>query len=781
MKQLSTLFWVFCALVQIQAQEKFVKGTVTEYQTNTPIPGVTIIVKGNTTGATTDFDGEYELKVNEKDVLVFSYIGFKTKEVQVGTTATIDVVLEPDLQTLDEVVVVGYGVQRKSSVVGAVTSIQAESISKSRRRKQNTNAYHNSIANQLQSSSLSKPLGGKVTGIAVSNSEELNQQNGKIYIRGMSTFSNTKSPLVIVDGITVSHDTLNNLNVNDISNVSVLKDAKASHIYGSKGANGVIIISTNSNYAKVQKQPLYIVDGSPIKKENNHVVEGLSESDILNKKSYRGKEAKKKFGAVAKNGCVVINTKQGNFNLYNDDTYAIIEENSFESTLRAPLSTFSIDVDKASYSNVRRMINNGMPVEPDAVKIEEMVNYFNYNYPQPKGNHPFSINTEVCKTPWHNQTKIVKIGLQGKTFESADLPPSNLTFLIDVSGSMGASNKLPLLKSAFKLLVNQLREKDKVSIVVYAGAAGVVLEPTSGSNKSKIIEALDNLEAGGSTAGGAGITLAYKLAEQNFKKNGNNRVILATDGDFNVGDSSDKAMEKLIEEKRKSGVFLSVLGFGYGNYKDSKLETLADKGNGNHAYIDTMQEAQKVFGKEFGGTLYTIAKDVKIQIEFNPNKVKAYRLIGYENRMLNDEDFVDDKKDAGELGSGHTVTALYEVIPQGVKTDYIKAVTDLKYTKAAVSDNFSNELFTVKFRYKKPDQQKSIEMVHVQKDEVSEPTSDLNFASAVALFGMQLRQSKYHNNSKIEDVIALANKGRGEDKQGYRVEFIRLVSSYQNL
>ncbi|MCL4133562.1 UNVERIFIED_CONTAM: hypothetical protein GTU68_041616 [Idotea baltica] len=383
--------------------------------------------------------------------------------------------------------------------------------------------------------------------------------------------------------------------------------------------------------------------------------------------------------------------------------------------------------------------------------------------------------------PWNIETKIVKIGLQGKTYDNDELPASNLTFLIDVSGSMGSQNKLPLLKSAFKLLVNQLREKDNVSIVVYAGAAGVVLEPTSGNKKEKIINALNKLNSGGSTAGGQGINLAYKLAEKHFKKGGNNRVILATDGDFNVGASSDKAMEKLIEEKRKSGVFLSVLGFGYGNYQDSKLEILADKGNGNHAYIDNMQEAQKVFGKEFGGTLFTIAKDVKIQIEFNPTKVQGYRLIGYENRMLEDEDFIDDTKDAGELGSGHTVTALYEVIPVGVKSDYLKDVSDLKYTKTEATSNYTDELFTVKFRYKKPDGDKSIEMIHVQKDEIKDASEDLKFASAVALFGMQLRGSKYTNKAKIDQVLRLAKAGKGNDDEGYRAEFKRLVASYQNL
>lgn len=464
----------------------------------------------------------------------------------------------------------------------------------------------------------------------------------------------------------------------------------------------------------------------------------------------------------------------------NNESYAEMTENVFKRTTLDPLSTFSIDVDKASYSNIRRMINNGSKIPVDAVKIEEMINYFDYAYPQPTSKHPFSIHTEVTRTPWNQQTKLVKIGLQGEEVPMDNLPPSNLTFLIDVSGSMNwGQNKLPLLKKAFRLLVNQLREQDKVSIVVYAGAAGVVLEPTSGADKQKILEALNKLKAGGSTAGGEGIKLAYKLAEENFKKNGNNRVILATDGDFNVGLSSDKDMKTLIEEKRKSGVFLSVLGFGMGNYKDSKLETLADVGNGNHSYIDSMSEAQKVFGKEFGGTLYTIAKDVKIQVEFNPAKVQAYRLIGYENRLLNDEDFKDDTKDAGELGSGHTVTALYEIIPVGVKSEFLKDVDDLKYTDKKLFQNYSNELFTVKFRYKFPNEDTSKEIIHPVEDVVVNASQDMNFAASVALFGMQLRKSKFTNKAKLNDVIALAQKGRGNDTEGYRAEFIRLVKAYK--
>ncbi|WP_028871220.1 vWA domain-containing protein [Psychroserpens burtonensis] len=557
-------------------------------------------------------------------------------------------------------------------------------------------------------------------------------------------------------------------------------------------AAGVSTKSKSRNYGigrknvmSVSSEPLYVLDGRPISEEKFRSIktDKLKHVEILN--SLQGKTV---YGYEGSKGVIVLRTKgprnNVNFDIINDflnESYVQIHENAFKRSTLAPLSTFSIDVDKAAYSNIRRMINNGQEVPRNAVKIEEMLNYFSYDYSQPRNTHPFAIHTEVVQTPWHNKTQLVRIGLQGKTYDNDKLPASNLTFLIDVSGSMDATNKLHLLKKSFKLLVNQLREKDRVSIVVYAGAAGVVLTPTSGDKKEIILEALERLQAGGSTAGGQGIKLAYELAEQNFKKDGNNRVILATDGDFNVGASSDSDMQTLIEKKRESGVFLSVLGFGYGNYKDSKLEMLADKGNGNYSYIDNMQEAQKVFGKEFGGTLYTIAKDVKIQVEFNPKKVQAYRLIGYENRLLADEDFIDDTKDAGELGSGHTVTALYEVIPVGVSSHYLKNSSNLKYTKNEITNNYTDELFTVKFRYKKPDGDKSIEMVHVQDTKISIASEDMNFASAVALIGMNLLQSQYDNGASMKDVIRLAKQGRGNDDDGYRAEFIRLVESYRYL
>lgn len=465
----------------------------------------------------------------------------------------------------------------------------------------------------------------------------------------------------------------------------------------------------------------------------------------------------------------------------NDESYDSFIENPFESPKTAPLSTFSIDVDNASYTNVRRFINLGQKVPTDAVRVEEMVNFFKYNYPQPKDQNPFSINTEYSNCPWNSNHQLLKIGLQGKNIPTDNLPASNLVFLIDVSGSMSDENKLPLLVQSMKILVEQLRKEDKVAIVVYAGAAGMVLSPTAGNEKQTIINALEKLQSGGSTAGGAGIELAYKTAQENFIKGGNNRVILATDGDFNVGSSSNKDMEILIEEKRKSGVFLTCLGYGMGNYKDSKLETLADKGNGNYAYIDNIQEANRFLGKEFKGSMFAIAKDVKIQIEFNPKHVQSYRLIGYENRKLRPEDFTNDVIDAGELGSNHTVTALYEIIPTGVKSEFLNETSELKYTKVTPSETkYAEELATIKFRYKKPDGDKSIEIVKVIENNalpIKNSSEDLKFSAAVAWFGLKLRDSKLVINKSSSDIKTLAKEGLSKDIDGYKAEFVRLVEA----
>lgn len=463
----------------------------------------------------------------------------------------------------------------------------------------------------------------------------------------------------------------------------------------------------------------------------------------------------------------------------NTEEYGQIQENGFKNVSDAALSTFSIDVDAASYSNMRRFINKGELPPADAVRTEELVNYFSYDYPKPAGSDPVKITMESGECPWNASHRLVRIGLKAKEIPTDNLPASNLVFLIDVSGSMWGANRLELVKSSLKLLVNNLRDKDKVAIVTYAGSAGVKLEATPGSDKQKIREAIDELTAGGSTAGGAGILLAYKIAKKNFISNGNNRIILCSDGDFNVGVSSAEGLEQLIEKERKNGVFLTVLGYGMGNYKDKKMQVLAEKGNGNYAYIDNLQEANRVLVGEFGATLHTVAKDVKLQVEFNPSQVQAYRLIGYESRLLKDEDFNNDAKDAGDMGAGHTVTAFYEIIPTGVKNDYVGKVDDLKYQKkekVSVKPTGSNELLTVKLRYKAPDKDvsKKMELPFVDS-KGNNVSSDFRFASAVAMFGQLLRDSDFKGNASYDKVVNLAKQGLNNDDKGYRREFIRLV------
>jgi len=588
-----------------------ISGIVTDASNGQPMPGVTVLEKGTTNGTITDIDGYYTITVgSEESILVFSSVGYVSEEVKIKGRTTLNVQIEQEFLSLDEVVVIGYGTQARSSITGACAGVSIRSRSK-----------------------------------------------------------------------------------------SSAEYAPASFNY-----------------------------------------------------------------AVAD---------------FNTEGYSTIHENGFRDVKLNPLSTFSIDVDAASYANVRRFINYGQKPPIDAVRIEEMINYFNYEYKQPEGSVPFSINTEISECPWNKENRLLHIGLQGKNIATENLPPSNLVFLIDVSGSMSDVNKLPLLKKAFSLLVDQLREEDRVAIVVYAGASGLVLPSASGSEKEKILGALQKLEAGGSTAGAAGLALAYKVAEENFIEEGNNRIILATDGDFNVGQSSNAEMERLIEKERTKGIFISVLGFGMGNYKDDKMEIIADKGNGNYAYIDNILEAKKVFVNEFGGTLFTIAKDVKIQIEFNPRKVKEYRLVGYENRLLNEEDFDNDKIDAGELGSGHTVTALYEIVP--VKNN--KGTSDrLRYQTTSIEKETSNtdELVYIKLRYKKPDGIKSELIEAIVTDELIplDRTSDnFRFSAAVAEYGMCLRSSEFKGTASYDDVLELAQNAKGSDKEGYRSEFIRMVQA----
>lgn len=469
---------------------------------------------------------------------------------------------------------------------------------------------------------------------------------------------------------------------------------------------------------------------------------------------------------------------------FNTEEYDYLPENNFQDSLQSPLSTFSIDVDTASYSNIRRFLHEGELPPKDAVRIEEMINYFDYDdYPEAEKNAPFAITTEIGVCPWRPEHKLFRVALKGKTLKA--LPPSNLVFLIDVSGSMDEPDKLPLIQKSMKLLVKKLGNKDKVAIVVYAGTSGLALPATlcTAENKTKIISVLESLEAGGGTQGSAGIELAYKIAQENFISGGNNRVILATDGDFNVGITNQGDLVRLIEEKAKSKIYLTVLGFGEDNIKDSTMKKLADTGNGNYGYIDNIMEAKKILVDELRGTLFTIAKDVKIQVEFNPAEIKAYRLIGYESRLLKAEEFSDDKKDAGEIGAGHRVTALYELISKGGKFE-TPSVDPLKYQKPKEIIKHPGEILTVKLRYKEPDSDVSKLISVAAKDagkKLKEMSKDFKFAAAVAEFGMILRDSKHKGNADYKSAIDLAKAGQGNDEYGYRAEFISLVKSAQEL
>jgi Ca-activated chloride channel family protein len=512
-------------------------------------------------------------------------------------------------------------------------------------------------------------------------------------------------------------------------------------------------------------------------REENRPSAPPSPISLPGKKGFKNKE--KKQGTIADNKVSPKPTEPE----FNTEQYDKITDNPFLDVKQNPLSTFSIDVDTASYANVRRYLNGNSLPPKDAVRIEELINYFTYNYTEPVGKAPFSVATEISTAPWKKENYLMKIALKGVTIEKKNIPPRNLVFLLDVSGSMLTEDKLPLVKQGLKMLLGELTEKDRISIVVYAGASGLVLEPTS--DKGKIAEALEALQAGGSTNGGAGIELAYKVARQNFHKGGINRVILATDGDFNVGVSNQGDLIRMIEKERESGVFLTVLGFGTGNIKDTTMEQLANKGNGNYAYIDSLMEARKVLVTQSGGTLVTIAKDVKLQLEFNPKYVKSYRLIGYENRLLRNEDFNDDKKDAGEIGSGHYVTALYELTSTQNKSgtplvDPLKYQEDRKNSKESNSD----EILTIKFRYKEPNGSKSSLLTFpIQYNilDIGQTSTDFRFASAVASFGMLLRDSEHKGNANWNDTYELAKKSIGQDKEGYRSEFLQLVDKAKSL
>jgi Ca-activated chloride channel family protein len=723
-----------------------------------PIPGVMVKVKGTTTGAQTDFDGRFALQAKKGDVLGAEFIGMKPASVVLNKKEPVAIAMQDDITVLSEVVVEGYRSTSKVSSNVAVTSLTTEQTDVKRyspSQKINTGSKTGTVmpvdyaTNKMRVRSDDNreyAIKGELpsNGLVYKDKGIAYQGKSTVILRGTGSIKGNTEPLYVIDGVVTNASGFRYLNPNKIESISVLKDASATSRWGNRGSNGVIIVKTKKLTRKEKKALKKLLVEQPT---------GFTDHTTGEFKPLKIEVDKEEYESFI--------------------------ENQFENPATTPLSTFSIDVDNASYTNVRRFLNNGQTVPKDAVRVEEMVNFFKYQYPQPQKDEPFSINTEYSDAPWNPKHKLLKIGLKGKEIATDNLPASNFVFLVDVSGSMNEPNKLPLLKQSMKLLVNQMRKDDRVAIVVYAGAAGLVLPSTSGDEKEKIIAALDNFSAGGSTAGGAGIELAYKTAQESFIKGGNNRVILATDGDFNVGVTSNKDMQSLIEEKRKSGVFLTCLGYGMGNYKDSKMETLADKGNGNYAYIDNMQEADRFLQKEFKGSMFAIAKDVKIQIEFNPKHVQSYRLIGYENRKLRDEDFANDAIDAGELGSGHTVTALYEIIPVGVNSEFYTTKADLKYSiPQATTGTYNDELATIKFRHKKPDVDKSTETVKVIPN-VSAPlkqvSGDFKFAAAVAWFGLKLRDSKLLPNKKTEDIKALAKEGLQNDPEGYRAEFIRLV------
>jgi len=464
---------------------------------------------------------------------------------------------------------------------------------------------------------------------------------------------------------------------------------------------------------------------------------------------------------------------------YNTEEYSAITENRFKSVSTSPLSTFAADVDTASYANIRRMIDDGEMPEPDAVRIEEMLNYFHYDYPEPMTGEPFSVTTEISDCPWNPDTKLLLIGLQAEKIDISEQPASNLVFLLDVSGSMNSEDKLPLMKRAFILLAEQLRPQDRVSIVTYASSDRVVIAGSTGDEKTEIMRAIENLTAGGSTAGSKGIETAYALAEEYYVEGGNNRIILGTDGDLNVGITSEGALKRLVEDKRESGIYLSVMGFGTGNIKDNKMETLADNGNGNYSYIDDIFEARKVLVEEIGGTMLTVAKDVKLQVEFNPAVLKGYRLIGYENRLLDDEDFNDDTKDGGEIGSGHRVTVVYEIVP--IDSPFEVSGSELKYQQPVTTT--SQEWATVNIRYKQPDKNSSELLSYTVDASASSPSmsENMKLATAICEFGMLLKSSEFAGTATYDSTIVLLMTIHDIEQDTYKSELVRLVEDVKIL
>ncbi len=734
-------------------------GQVTDIDTGEELIGanVTIFHNGNfIDGTATDFAGKYSIQLDPRIYEVeISYVGYPTQKisnviVKAGQENKLDLQLGGGID-LDCVVVTEY----KNPIIQKdnVTSVGVVTNSKIFKRPRKNRGRKNK-STQKQASKKQSP--------APSSNVITSQQ-----IRNLPT-KNINALAASVAGMSAA-------DAGDAISVQGSRSSGTDYYIDGVRVQGNPVIP-QSEIDQIQELSF---GGTPANFEGNPYIEAPEISTLVLPKPR----------VIIPNPPVIrpMSNKQN----YNDpvvyqEQYVKTVENDFIRPAKEAFSTFSIDVDQAGYSIVRRDILSGRKPSPYAARTEEMVNYFNYEYPEPDGEDPFQMYTELSECPWNKNHHLLHIGLKGEQIDWKDTPGSNLVFLIDVSGSMSSADKLGLLKPSFKLLVDQLRPEDKVSIVVYAGAAGMVLPPTSGDQKKVIKKAIDRLSSGGSTAGGAGIKLAYETAKDHFVEGGNNRVILATDGDFNVGISNQDELQKLIEEKRKDRIYLSVLGFGTGNLKDNIMETLADHGNGNYAYIDNIKQANKVFTHEISSTLYTIAKDVKIQLVFNPETVQSYRLIGYENRLLETEDFDDDTKDAGELGAGHTVTALYEIIPQA---DYENALNLTLPEKGKEHPKYfgkfnQDHLVTLKLRYKKPEETESqlIEkLLDYRPIQLANTSDNFRWSAAVAGLSLIIRDSKYNNDLNTKKVLELANNALGEDLHGYREEFIEITKAYDVL
>jgi Ca-activated chloride channel family protein len=722
-RALSTL--LLLSAVPLAAQEPaIVTGRITNPQ-GQPEAAVLVRIESLNVGASSAADGRYRLvipgariRAGQSATLTASRTGLspvsRTITLTPGATVTQDFPMVTSVILLEDLVVTGTA----GAVEARKVPFAVGTVSVSAAQVPSSNRHAPASPGQVPSSSAASALQGKVAGTTVAPGSA-----PSILLRGAASVNaDGQEPLYVVDGVTVSAAAFQRMDPAEITNVEVVGGAAAASLYGSRGANGVIQITTRT----------------------------------------------------------------GNGGQLHTEEYNLIQENPFLAASRDPLSTFAIDVDPASYSNVRRFIRQGSAPPRDAVRIEELVNYFGYDYPDPVGEHPFAVVTEVGAAPWNPRHQLVHVGIQGRRMREDQLPASNLVFLVDVSGSMDSPDKLPLVQASLRMLVDELEARDRVAIVVYAGAAGLVLDATPGDRRETILDAIERLRAGGSTAGAAGIRLAYDVARRNFIPGGNNRVILATDGDFNVGVSSESELVQLIEEKRAEGTFLTVLGFGTGNLADARMEQLADHGNGNYAYIDGLWEARKVLVQERGGTLFAIAKDVKLQVEFNPRRVYAYRLIGYENRLLAAEDFANDRRDAGELGAGHSVTALYEIVPVGAeRTVEVGEVAGLRYQRPSSEPvaAFGGELMNVSIRYKRPDGDTSVLLSHAVRAPGRDArlSDDFRFAAAVAQWGMLLRGSEHAGDSSLDGVLGLARGSVGEDPHGHRREFIRLVEDYGRL